>query len=1020
MTIFNSLLGRLASLVAATVPELCHLETISVDDPYSLICNDGSMVSVFKVLGAYRFYSTEQEIGILEDIGKRLKPILSENGYKVDFIFDIDASSAKEYVENAIGGMTNIANEMGYETVKLLHEEKKLLSTTVKPEMGFIVITTFMSSLDLLGKQESRKEQANRRRNAKLGPNDKSSNQNPLLESEQLKQNHKNIRDEIARVIEGWVGLSLMESTTVLSEIRALLYRETTQTSNWYPVLANTKGSMTPIMGCNVPGFQSYDIGHPSIVSQVLEDDIEKTSKSTVRYLNGNYYSCLERYLAGTELELVRKLFNAVRRSIPFRCTYTLVSGSKRIQSRYSTKRSVATFVAKTNPISKDILEGSDYVSSLVQNGETVVECYMTFVVWAKTADECEKNRRSLSSTLRGWGGERQRTSRYPDSVFLSSTPGFTRELPGRSLPTTIEEAIKSAPLVRPISPWNYGILMFVTPELKPWVINFDRTQDYILNLVSGAMGGGKSVLLGLLQKAITMIQGTKELPFIGTIDYGPSGSYANQNIRDMVPEHLKQYVADIRLSNKPESAYNILEPLFGNNRLSEPELNTAVSFIQRIVNGENGGVHAQLGECITAIIEAMVRDAIENPKPLDISLPEAKNINDAIKHPKVAEHLLDEKVISFKNARNALFLAALSKDLTSALRLKFFTLSKVAHRYMWPLVKEIQTFSTRQEIEAQIGAFYVGKAKLSEFIGAAVHLASERYSSILGNYPQTDYSDIRVINCDVRDICSNGSEHMKKAWFLLARGLVTRQFWYHTDDVIIYSDPVFLNYLKKVAEKRQTQIKYFGQDEYAQAQCDEYDLLIEKDTFIARKYLMYITLATQLHSGFPNRIVGLATNSFICNIPSIEIERYLMDQYNISKNEMEALRRFVGISGVADGKGRGFLYIGKINKSHTHIIQPIVSLMPPASVWALASDSEDVYVRHTIRNKISELGDKVLSFEDINFALGEVLGYPNIKDKIQKNKIEFDKSQAETVNECVNDVMKFIMRDKGLVNVDN
>lgn len=998
-------LSFLANLIAYKPYEICQLETTSSIDPHSLLTHDGSMVTLIKLNGAYRFYSNKQELAILDFMASRARQNFTDSGNRIDFVIDIDSSRSESFVNKCLNTVDSVSKTMGYQNEKLNKTEKSLISQLIKPEMTYIVLTTTPQSLDRPNIKEGNENRKKLADEYGHSLSSSSKTQNHWVETMQIYDQHRSFVTEMTNIFSEYVLFEKLESHRALKEIRDLLYRDFENQDRWKP---STRQESSPkIMSNHTYKVDTDEIGHSSIHSQIVEQPFEDAKRPDFKFFNGHCYTTLERYLVGDEPMLMRSFINRVNRDVPMRISYTLVSGSQSIQTSKMTKSSLTTFVAKTNPISSEILKACNKTTKFIQEGGCAVECYMSVTVWGDNETETNTRFKAVQSALRGWGGERQRMCSFPIEGLLSSLPGYSSRPVGRASNDSIETAFSSAPIIRPASPWDSGVLLYITPDGKPWPIDFDSTQSHHLNLVSGSMGSGKSVQAGVLTRAMHFLAGTTSLPLIAGVDYGESILFTAETVRANLKKEDRAKVGAISLANEKTSAYNMLEPQYGYNKLAKPENNTATAFVTKIVNGgSKQPIHVQLDNCVSAIIDSMVAKAISQPRKIDPSQPGVDKIQKELAHHLVQKHLKSESSYSYLNARNALYKASNEEGISNAQRQYFLRLSKIAHRYIWPLISDLPKEVKSAEQQSAMGSFKVGGEKLLDLIGASVQLMTDRYSAILGSYPMVDYSDLSMLFVNAKPVVDSAPAAMKNAWFILAKGLAQRHFWVHEDDVKNDADPVFYKRALRIARAKKPLPKYYFQDEYEQAQCPELDENFDKEVKTARKYREIITLLTQMYEAFPPSIRDLATNTFICNIPGVGTERVIKEQFKLTDDEFESIESYVGKAGILNGMGRGLLYIGKLKKIQAPIIQPIVSVLPPGLVWSLASDAEDVHVRRKVKEA---LGDSV-PYDELNIALGQVLSFPDMKALIKKKGEVDDMTDKDVYIDCINRVKEHIL----------
>ncbi|HAS6100759.1 TPA: hypothetical protein I7117_14940 [Vibrio vulnificus] len=991
-------LSALARLFFNEPYEICHLETFSTQSSTILTCVDGSMVTVFKIDGVMRHYSDYQKTLILDHIANNLKEVFEDDGYKIDFIIDIDPDNAELFVKQKIGHIRENAIRYGYDCDSMLEEQEKLLIDNVKPEMQYVVVTTFIDALDALTRNEVYQER--KKKFAALGLSEKKekTEQSPLSESRQMFDQHNNFVNQVKSCLEGWLICRELEAQQVLYECRSLLYRDNQDfDKDWYADVVQ----QSPLRWRSIFPARSDRscMGHPSIVSQLIDTPFEKTESNAYRYFDGKHITAITRHLSGSEKKPFSLLISSINRSIPFRLVYSLRSGTTRIKNKYSIKSSLATMVAYANPVTKKIVSACDEVVAFANDGGILVESYMSVATWGDSTTTVRSRYKSIVAMLRGWGGERHKLSEHPTETFLTTLPAFSRETTGVGSPMSLtglkDGALQSAPLLRPCSPWEHGEHMYLTPEGKPWVHSYDDTQDYHMVAISGAMGSGKSVQVGVTLDAHVNTPGLPDLPLAGLVDYGPSGPNTVRGIKAKVAEKDKHKIEIVTLSNTVENAYNLLEPQYGYDMLTDREKAIVTAFVSKIVNGDgNVAVHSQLTSAIEALIDITLQERKKNPKQLDVGEQGADKIKRYCDSAQVRRFLDEEPTLTYQNARNALYRASIELE-DEQQKAEFLAASRRAHVLSAPLLSELAGACKSQEADAMLGMFCVGDVKLTLIIEGAIKLAITRYPNILNRYPIKDYSQISILAVNVKPIVDASSKAMKYAWFILAKGLVTKHFWSHEDD-IAFVNPVFRSYALEVASRKGILPKMYLQDEYEQAQCFELDEDLSAETKTARKYKEIIVIATQNHYGIPPDLVALATNNFICNISGREGEDFIKKEFGLNDDEFSAIRPYVGKSGVVNGVGRGILYVGRIKATSSLIVQPIVSILPASRVWSLASDAEDVEVR-----------ERCLAygrFNDVCVTLGRLYGYPSTKKLIKNASLNEGLSAEDVYQKCENE----------------
>lgn len=979
-------MSRLANLFYSQPYDICHLETFSFQDDSVLTCVDGSMVTVFELSGVMRHYSKSQKISIIDDIANDLKETIEGDGFKIDFILDINPDNAERFVKDRIGHVKENAIRYGYDSTAINEAQERMLIENVKPELQYVVVTTLVTSLDALTSNDMYQSRKRKAYALNIPLEKTNTEQVTTAETTELFDQHKNFETKVKTTLDKWLIVKKLSAVAAMKACRDLLYTaDKNLNKDWKP---NVIKESLPVWRSVFPSRADQSVmGHPSIVSQLIENPFEKTSTNAFRYFDDRFITAVTRNIAGSEKKSIDDLVNAINKNIPYRIVYSIRSGTGRIKNKYAVKSSAATLVAFANPVTKNIVNACNQITDFANSGGCLVETYLTVATWGETIPEVRKRYKTLISMLRAWGGERHKLSDHPTESFLTTLPAFSRETTGTGTPSPlvgrINGALQSAPIIRPCSPWYEGEQMFLTPEGKPWCHSYNSVQNYHLTCISGSMGSGKSVQVGVTLDCHINAPGLPTLPLAGLVDYGDSGGYSLQGIKAKVSKEDQHKINHFTFTDTPDNAYNLLEPQFGYQKLTDREKSIVTAFISRICNGESEtSVHGQLNDAISTLLDICLAESEKNKRVLDKELEGTPYIEQLCQTPLVKQFLEAEKNLTYLNARNALFQASQNKE--GKIKHALLASARRAHTLAAPLLSDLISICKKQEADAMLGMFKVGDVKLTHLIAGALGLAVNKYPNILNRYPEQDYSELSVISINVKPIVDASSPAMKGAWFILAKGIATKHFWSHPED-LGFAHPLFKDFLLKVALLKKVLPKMYLQDEYEQSPSKELDIDIAKETKTARKYKEIIVLATQNHHGFPRDIIGLATNNFICDISGREAEDFIRNEYKLTEDEYESVKPYIGRTGIVNGLGKGILFVGRIKTTSSLIIQPIVSMLPPARVWSHASDAEDV-----------ELRTRCLEYEGYGntcVRLGELFGYPSMKTIVN------DKSKDENIN---------------------
>ena len=119
-------------------------------------------------------------------------------------------------------------------------------------------------------------------------------------------------------------------------------------------------------------------------------------------------------------------------------------------------------------------------------------------------------------------------------------------------------------------------------------------------------------------------------------------------------------------------------------------------------------------------------------------------------------------------------------------------------------------------------------------------------------------------------------------------------------------------------------------------------------DVRVGRKAGVQISLASQLIGDFDHSIRELATNIFLCNVPTAESGRTVMDTYDLPATLKPVISR---LSGPEAGEGAPIVAIFKL-KDQTYV-QHFYNQLGPIELWALSTTAEDTALRSILYERL-------------------------------------------------------------------
>ncbi|MDA8647120.1 hypothetical protein N9L54_06790 [Porticoccaceae bacterium] len=239
---------------------------------------------------------------------------------------------------------------------------------------------------------------------------------------------------------------------------------------------------------------------------------------------------------------------------VPYRVTLNIKSGGLDYNYLSNTMAKGGWWLSpwNNNPIKKALDQMQDYVFN--KNG-VVVGVSMMISTWATLNSHVNINDTSkeiidfaeiqsrvttLLARVKRWGGLRADNALMdPVEACLFSTSGLKQGHFADVTPVPLPDCVTFLPLERPTMPWKQGTVLFRSPDGKVMPLEVMSTlQTAMLTLVYGPPGYGKSVAIGELNlDFIIKPRASGDLPLLRMIDVGPSGGGVINLLRGGLPK---------------------------------------------------------------------------------------------------------------------------------------------------------------------------------------------------------------------------------------------------------------------------------------------------------------------------------------------------------------------------------------------------------------------------------------------------------------------------------------------------
>lgn len=582
-------------------------------------------------------------------------------------------------------------------------------------------------------------------------------------------------------------------------------------------------------------------------------------------------------------------------------------------------------------------------------DGNTVVRWRASFAAWAP-ADEVGLLRAHVSSLqemVKSWGNcHTNAIVGDPLDCVMSSALGLSTSSTAESCPADLLDVLAMAPIIRPACPWEKGPIIFRTADGKlfPYQPGSSK-QNASVDIIVGTPGSGKSVLMNAINLGVALSPQTGRggedqalLPRIAIIDIGPSSSGLISLIKDALPPNRRHEVMFHRLKMIEKDAVNPFDTQLGCRAPMAHERAFLVNLISLICTPEDAEApYDGVSQLAEACVDEAFRLFSDEVSPKRYSPTMDIKVDDTL-----AKHgfELDEatswwEVVDFLFERKEFHAAALAQRLAVPVLGDLIPISN-AETVREPFVK-MKVQSTQEPV---IAAF-------QRQITAAI-----KQYVILSSPTRFDVSNARIVAFDLAGVTEATGKRGRKQtaiMYMMARQTLTSDFWLDEDEIKLSDLPenVKAYHLQRYQNNRQMP-KRISFDEYHLTGGLGIRDQVVADVRVGRKAGVQISLASQLIGDYDHAIRELATNIFLCNVPTAESVRTVMDTYDLPMSWKPVISR---LTGPEPGEGAPVVAIFKL-KSQTYV-QHFYNQLGPIELWALSTTAEDTALRSILYERL-------------------------------------------------------------------
>ncbi len=937
---FTALVNAISDQVTHHALGHCQLVTKSTLCKYTTITTNGGCVTAFEIVGMNRFLTPETERSYLQSLSDSVSDVLRVPHHKVGISYVRDRNRNKTTLEDIFSTTTDTIKNLGYEAAHFFEDQIRDLSQNCSYERTILYVVTDSAAT----RKDSLTHPQYLGKDSVIGDMPRLA-QNTFVESKNIVQVHQAFCKTLNSALEDSITLEKLTADRYLQIVKEEEENISLEQTGW-----RTKGVGDPT-DFSLSDTDDDFVAYPPLAYQLVTNNKRKAEgDSTIIESNSRYIATIDRDTFPITPLPFNNLLRSISPHIPLRITFEFETGTEDIMNRLNSRKTwllLLLFSKQSRQIRSALDELMNYVDK--QNG-TLLGGTLSVATWAYTLYEAQEYKREITQAITAWGSPSVNSPTSEFAAYSGSLPAFSRKQSARVCVQPLPNHITTSPLTRPTAPMKAGGICMSSLDGRLFPIDSSSSeQPYSLNVITGAMGSGKTVFSSVFNNTFLFGKGSVELPLMSYCDFGSGVHNYLASVKSWLPSDQHYKVELIRFINKQGNAFNILEPQFGLNQLEEQEFAFVSAMICRIVNGNSTTpVHPKLTTVVDDIVREFFIQAQRNPMQYQARIAEYTN-NENRLHTEINELLADGTITVPDNKVKTWYLI---RDELFQLGKKFFDHARFCHRQGSPNLSAVANLcysstnlrSTYEPYKTENGD------ELIQYIRLSIQSLMGRFQHIFSKASQIDISQARIIGVDLKGVAGNGADEetiaTKRLFAMLGKYVAEKNFWRDPEDFMKLVPQLYKDMYRRIIAIDSASKKHSFMDEYKQMKSPEMDALTDNTALIARKYGMCMTLSSQSPMHIPIESLKLASNLYILKMTQ-EDAQYLQKTYHLSDSFINHAQRVVGMS---SGFGRTILYMGQFNNVKGVVVQLLRNHITPSYLWNFASDSTDELLKEAAR----------------------------------------------------------------------
>ncbi len=923
----DTFLAWFSTSTKQTTDSYCDLQT--ADSPTVLVANDGTLISIIKVIGVNQLVGQEEYERIHRGLQDALGSTLRQAGYSVQVHFSYNRDDTIHLLEENYQPARQTADRLQLDVADLINERVRHMDSFCTAEETHFVL--FTKPTILVGDQFKRanKEKLQMLKDANMPAFKYTQNLTAALP--EIRDAHDSFVGNFNNALrEMGIFSELLGIHEAGYEIRRSIDPNFTD-KDWRPVLPGDKYSIK--LAKSSTG-DIADLTWPSFSNQLFPRDAYNIDLKTCQ-IGDRIYSNIYIDLFPKQVQAFILLLGRVLESrMPWRISFMMDGAGMeavRIKRMFT---SILAFSSSQNRLINDAINVLEYIET--QTDDKIIKLRVIATTWAPEGQKKLLQSRSalLARAIQSWGS--CDVSEMCGDAFegtVGSMLGVTMEPPATVSVASLSSALYMLPVYRAASPWKTGSMMLRTPDGKPWPYQpGSPLQTTWIDIIYARPGSGKSVLSNAMNFALCLQGGLERLPRISVIDIGPSSAGLVSLVKEALPADQAHLAAYHRLQMTPEYSINPFDTHLGCRYPYPQERAFLVNFVTLLVtpigsSAPYDGVADMVGMVVDEAYKTLADDG--NPNIYTEGIDE--EIDAVVEQ---IGFVADERT-TWWEVTDALFAAGFARHAAHAQRNAAPLLADLTSIARIPAVIDLYGKITIPTGESLINAFV-------RMISGAV-----REYPILSRYTRFDLGSSKIVSLDLDEVAKSGgdaADRQTAVMYMLARYVLAKDFYLNKENLAGLTDTYREYHSKIVAEIREDQKRLVLDEFHRTSKASAVRDQVIVDMREGRKWRVQIALISQSLDDFSKNMIDFATSIFIMDAGPEQSIRRTKEVFGLSPTAVSALRNYVrGPS----AKGANFLaQFATKDQMTTHLLTVTIG---PVELWAFSTTAEDVKIRNAL-----------------------------------------------------------------------